>query len=172
MRRHREAPRLDVVVGTFVYTGTPYATYELGLSGPTTSKVVVVGSGADSYVVVLRGMLRALAVLGFRGEVRLRPAGNAFEDGGREAFAALERYAATLPGCRSRGATRGSADSRAGCLEAVAQCQPPLSHCGLGAIILGKFGGCESQRLATIPRNERSRRGAGWPRNTCTTPPR
>ena len=95
MRRRREAPRLDVVVGTIVYTGTPYATYELGLSGPT-SKVVVVGSGADSYETVLRGMLRALAVLGFRGKVRLRPAGDAFEYGGREAFAALERYAATF----------------------------------------------------------------------------
>jgi hypothetical protein len=95
MRRRRGGPRLDVVVGSLVFTGTPYATYELGLSGPT-SKVVVTGSGRDGYEDVLRGMLRALAVLGFRGEVRLRPAANAFADGGREAFAALERYTATL----------------------------------------------------------------------------
>lgn len=94
MRRRRGARKLDVVVGDIV-TGTPFATYKLGISGPM-SKVVVTGSEGDGYEDVLRGMLRALAVLGFRGELRLRYAGNVSEDGGREALAALERLAATL----------------------------------------------------------------------------
>ncbi len=77
-------------------TGTPFATYRLGIGSPM-AKVVVTGSGGEGYEDVLRGMLRALAVLGFRGEVRLRYAGNAVsEDGGREALADLERFAATL----------------------------------------------------------------------------
>jgi hypothetical protein len=86
---------LEVVVGT-IATDTPFATYWLRISGPMT-KLVVTDSGGEGYEDVLRGMRRALAVLGFRGEVRLRYAGNAvFEDEGREALADLERFAATL----------------------------------------------------------------------------
>ena len=69
MQRPR-ANVLDVVVGT-IATDTPFATYRLGISGPM-SKVVVTGSRGDGYEGVVRGMLRALAVLGFRGEVRVR----------------------------------------------------------------------------------------------------
>lgn len=61
---------LEVVVGT-IATETPFATYRLRISGPMT-KVVVTDSGGEGYEGVVRGMLRALALLGFRGEVRVR----------------------------------------------------------------------------------------------------
>ena len=62
---------LEVVVGTTIATDTPFATYRLRISGPMT-KLVVTDSGGDGYEGVVRGMLRALAVLGFRGVVGLR----------------------------------------------------------------------------------------------------
>ena len=76
---------MDVELGTNIL-GFPKATYDVGIDGPRTG-IVVNGYEEDSYEDVTRQMCRALAVLGFRGEVRLFCDGGADEEEKREIFA-------------------------------------------------------------------------------------
>jgi hypothetical protein len=60
---------VDVELGTNIL-GFPMAAYDVGIDGPRT-EIAVNGYEDDSYEDVARQICRALAVLGFRGEVRL-----------------------------------------------------------------------------------------------------
>jgi hypothetical protein len=60
---------VDVELGTNIL-GFPKAAYDVGIDGPRT-EIAVNGYEDDTYEDVARQMCRALAVLGFRGEVRL-----------------------------------------------------------------------------------------------------
>src|SRR5919112_779274 len=60
---------VDVELGTNIF-GLPKAAYDVGIDGPRT-EIVVNGYEDDSYEDVAQQICRALAVLGFRGEVRL-----------------------------------------------------------------------------------------------------
>ncbi|HSK82390.1 MAG TPA: hypothetical protein VK902_03170 [Rubrobacter sp.] len=74
MAERRET--VDVELGTDIL-GFPKAAYDVGIDGPRT-EIAVNGYEDDTYEDVTRQICRALAVLGFRGEVRL------FCDGGAE----------------------------------------------------------------------------------------
>jgi hypothetical protein len=76
---------VDVELGTNIL-GLPKAAYDVGIDGPRT-EIVVNGYEDDSYEDVARQMCRALAVLGFRGEVRLFCEAGAEEEEKREIFA-------------------------------------------------------------------------------------
>jgi hypothetical protein len=76
---------VDVELGTNIL-GFPKAAYDVGVDGPRT-EIVVNGYEDDTYEDVTRQMCRALAVLGFRGEVRLFCDGGAGEGEKREIFA-------------------------------------------------------------------------------------
>jgi hypothetical protein len=76
---------VDVELGTNIL-GFPKAAYDVGIDGPRT-EIVVNGYENDTYEEVTRQMCRALAVLGFRGEVRLFCDGGAEEEEKREIFA-------------------------------------------------------------------------------------
>jgi hypothetical protein len=79
---------IDVELGTGLL-GYPQATYELGLTGPTTS-IVVEGYEDDTYEGVAHSMCRALALLGCRGEVRLYYDGMADEEEKKEIFVTID----------------------------------------------------------------------------------
>src|SRR5215211_4833015 len=76
---------VDVELGTNIL-GFPKAAYDVGIDGPRT-EIVVNGYEDDTYEDVTRQICRALAVLGFRGEVRLFCDGGADEEEKREIFA-------------------------------------------------------------------------------------
>jgi hypothetical protein len=76
---------VDVELGTNIL-GFPKAAYDVGIDGPRT-EIVVIGYEEDTYENVTRQMCRALAVLGFRGEVRLFCDAAADEEEKREIFA-------------------------------------------------------------------------------------
>jgi hypothetical protein len=76
---------VDVELGTNIL-GLPKAAYDVGIDGPRT-EIVVNGYEDDSYEDVAQQICRALAVLGFRGEVRLFCDGGADEEEKREIFA-------------------------------------------------------------------------------------
>jgi hypothetical protein len=69
--------------------GVPVATYELGTAG---ARIVVEGYEDETIEDVVEGMCCALAVLNFRGEVRLFNAGVASEEAEREMRATIERF--------------------------------------------------------------------------------
>lgn len=77
----------------------PRAVYELGLDG-LPAEIVVKGFRDDieddSYEDVARQMCRALALLGFRGEVSLFYNGTGDEEDKREIFATIDRLKDTL----------------------------------------------------------------------------
>jgi hypothetical protein len=75
---------VDVELGTDIL-GFPKAAYDVGIDGPRT-EIAVNGYEDDTYEDVTRQICRALAVLGFRGEVRLFCDGGAEEEK-REIFA-------------------------------------------------------------------------------------
>jgi hypothetical protein len=75
---------VDVELGTNIL-GFPKAAFDVGIDGPRT-EIVVNGYEDDTYEDVTRQICRALAVLGFRGEVRLFCDGGAEEEK-REIFA-------------------------------------------------------------------------------------
>ena len=62
---------LDVELGVDFF-GELSASYDLGLIGPK-AKIVVEGYEDDTFESVARQMVRVLALLGFRGDVRLVP---------------------------------------------------------------------------------------------------
>lgn len=68
--------------------GFPKAAYGVGIDGPRT-EIVVHGYEDDTYEDVAWQMCRTLAVLGFRGEVKLFCDGAAEEDETREIFASV-----------------------------------------------------------------------------------
>ena len=76
---------VDVELGTNIF-GLPKAAYDVGIDGPRT-EIVVNGYEDDSYEDVAQQICRALAVLGFRGEVRLFCDAGADEEEKREIFA-------------------------------------------------------------------------------------
>ena len=76
---------VDVELGTNIF-GLPKAAYDVGIDGPRT-EIVVNGYEEDTYEDATRQMCRALAVLGFRGEVRLFCDAGADEEEKREIFA-------------------------------------------------------------------------------------
>src|ERR671910_663245 len=78
---------VDVELGTNIL-GFPKAVYDVGIDGPRT-EIVVDGYEDDTYEDVTRQICRALAVLGFRGEVRLFCDGGADEEEKREIFASV-----------------------------------------------------------------------------------
>src|SRR5215210_2894375 len=84
---------VDVELGTNIL-GLPKAAYDVGINGPRT-EIVVNGYEDDTYENVARQMCRALAVLGFRGEVRLFCEGGAEEEK-REIFANVGHLIGTL----------------------------------------------------------------------------
>jgi hypothetical protein len=71
---------VDVELGTNIL-GFPKAAYNVGIDGPRTEIV------ANGYEDVTRQICRALAVLGFRGEVRLFCEAGTEEEEKREIFA-------------------------------------------------------------------------------------
>jgi hypothetical protein len=75
---------VDVELGTNIL-GFPKAAFDVGIDGPRT-EIVVNGYEDDTYEDVTRQICRVLAVLGFRGEVRLICDGGAEEEK-REIFA-------------------------------------------------------------------------------------
>jgi hypothetical protein len=75
---------VDVELGTNIL-GFPKAAFDVGIDGPRT-EIVVNGYEDDTYEDVTRQICRALAVLGFRGAVRLFCDGGAEEEK-REIFA-------------------------------------------------------------------------------------
>jgi len=86
---------IDVELGTEIL-GYPKASYELGFDGPVT-EVVVRGYEGDTYESVAQGMYRALALLGFRGELRLFYDGMVSnEEEKKEIFATIDRLKGTL----------------------------------------------------------------------------
>jgi hypothetical protein len=78
---------VDVELGTNVL-GFPKAAYDVGIDGPRT-EIVVDGYEDDTYEDVTRQICRALAVIGFRGEVRLFCDAGAEEEEKREIFASV-----------------------------------------------------------------------------------
>jgi hypothetical protein len=76
---------VDVELGTNIL-GFPKAAYDVGIDGPRT-EIVVNGYEDDTYEDVTRQICRALAVLGFRGEVRLFCDAGTKEEEKREIFA-------------------------------------------------------------------------------------
>ena len=68
--------------------GFPKAAYGVGIDGPRT-EIVVDGYEDDTYEDVTRQICSALAVLGFRGEVRLFCDAGAEEEEKREIFASV-----------------------------------------------------------------------------------
>jgi hypothetical protein len=85
---------VDVELGTNIL-GFPKAAYDVGIDGPRT-QIVVNGYEDDTYEDVTRQICRALAVLGFRGEVRLFCDGGADEEETREIFANVGHLEGTL----------------------------------------------------------------------------
>ena len=85
---------VDVLLGTNIL-GFPKAACDLGIDGPRT-EIVVNGYEDDTYEDVTRQMCRALAVLGFRGEIRLFCNGGADEEQKREIFANVGHLEGTL----------------------------------------------------------------------------
>jgi hypothetical protein len=85
---------IDVELGTGPL-GYPQATYELGIDGPRTS-IVVEGYEDDTYETVAQSMCRALALLNFRGEVRLFYDGMAGEVEKPDVLATIDRLSGTL----------------------------------------------------------------------------
>jgi hypothetical protein len=85
---------IDVELGDSLL-GYPQATYELGIDGPRTS-IVVEGYEDDTYESVARSMCRALALLDFRGEVRLFYDGMAGEVEKPDVLATIDRLSGTL----------------------------------------------------------------------------
>src|SRR5215204_6675458 len=85
---------VDVELGTNIL-GLPKAAYDVGIDGPQT-EIVVNGYEGDTYEDVTRQMCRALAMLGFRGEVRPFCDGVAAEEETREIFAAIGRLTGAL----------------------------------------------------------------------------
>ena len=84
---------VDVELGTNIL-GFPKSAYDVGIDGPRT-EIVVNGYEDDTYEDVTRQICRALAVLGFRGEVRLFCDGGADEEE-REIFAIVGHLTGTL----------------------------------------------------------------------------
>ena len=78
---------MDVELGHNIL-GFPKAAYGVGIDGPRTA-IVVDGYEGDTHEDVARQMCRALAVLGFRGEVKLFCDAAADEDETREVFASV-----------------------------------------------------------------------------------
>jgi hypothetical protein len=76
---------VDVELGTNIL-GLPKAAYDVGIDGPRT-EIAVNGYEDDTYEDVARQICRALAMLGFRGEVRLFCDAGAEEEEKREIFA-------------------------------------------------------------------------------------
>jgi hypothetical protein len=85
---------VDVELGTNIF-GFPKAAYEVGIDGPRT-EIVVNGYEDDTYEDVTRQICRALAVLGFRGAVRLFCDGGADEEEKQEIFATVDHLKGTL----------------------------------------------------------------------------
>jgi hypothetical protein len=85
---------VDVELGTNIL-GFPKAAFGVGIDGPRT-EIVVNGYEGDTYEDVARQMGRALAALGFRGEVRLFCEGAAHEQERREIFANVGHLEGTL----------------------------------------------------------------------------
>jgi len=85
---------VDVELGTNIL-GFPKAAYDVGIDGPRT-EIVVNGYEDDTYEDVTRQICRALAVLGFRGEVRLFCDGGADEEEKQEIFANVDHLKGTL----------------------------------------------------------------------------
>jgi hypothetical protein len=85
---------VDVELGTNIL-GFPKAAYDVGIDGPRT-EIVVNGYEDDTYEDVTRQICRALAVLGFRGEVRLFCDVGADEEETREIFANVGHLEGTL----------------------------------------------------------------------------
>jgi hypothetical protein len=85
---------VDVELGTNIL-GFPKAACDLGIDGPRT-EIVVHGYEEDTYEDVTRQMCRALAMLGFRGEVRLFCSGAADEEQKRGIFANVGHLEGTL----------------------------------------------------------------------------
>ena len=85
---------VDVQLGTNIL-GFPKAAHDVGIDGPRT-EIVVNGCEEDTYEDVTRQMCRALAVVGFRGEVRLFCEGVADEEQKREIFAKVGHLEGTL----------------------------------------------------------------------------
>ena len=83
MAERRET--VDVELGTNI-CGFPKAAYDVGIDGPRT-EIVANGHEDDTYDDVARQICRALAVLGFRGEVRLFCDAGSEEEEKREIFA-------------------------------------------------------------------------------------
>ncbi len=77
------------------FLGYPQATYELGIEDPRTS-IVVEGYEDDTYESAARQMVRALALLGFRGEVELFYDGMGGEEEKQEILATIARLSDTL----------------------------------------------------------------------------
>src|SRR5215218_8774131 len=76
---------VDVELGTNIL-GFPKAAYDVGIDGPRT-EIAVNGYEYDTYEDVTRHICRVLAMLGFRGEVRLFCNGVADEEEKREILA-------------------------------------------------------------------------------------
>ncbi len=79
---------IEVELGTN-WLGYPEATYELGLEGPRTV-ITVEGYEDDTYESAARSLCRALALLGFRGEVGLYYDGLGDEEEKQEILASVE----------------------------------------------------------------------------------
>ena len=76
---------VDLELGTNIL-GFPKAAYDVGIDGPRT-EIAVNGYEYDTYEDVTRHICRVLAMLGFRGEVRLFCNGVADEEEKREILA-------------------------------------------------------------------------------------
>jgi hypothetical protein len=85
---------VDVALGTNIL-GFPMAAYDVGIDGPRT-EIVVDGYEDDTYEDVAWQICRALAVLGFRGEVRLFCDAGAEEEEKREIFASVSHLKGVL----------------------------------------------------------------------------
>ena len=85
---------MDVELGTNIL-GFPKAAYDVGIDGPRT-EIVVNGYEDDTYEDVTRQICRTLAVLGFRGEVRLFCDGGADEEEKRKIFANVDHLKGVL----------------------------------------------------------------------------
>src|SRR5215203_6868647 len=85
---------VDVELGTNIL-GFPKAAYYVGIDGPRT-EMVVDGYEDDTYEDVAWQICRALAVLGFRGEVRLFCDAGAEEEEKWEIFASVSHLKGVL----------------------------------------------------------------------------
>src|SRR5215208_1567701 len=85
---------VDVALGTNIL-GFPKAAYDVGIDGPRT-EIVVDGYEDDTYEDVAWQICRALAVLGFRGEVRLFCDAGAEEEEKWEIFASVSHLKGVL----------------------------------------------------------------------------